>query len=218
MMYSFTNIDLTSVFMCFDDQDPPADLESNHIPSFSESKGCKIYSPPARYCGSVEKNYLDGVSLRCRRCRPCKICIILNPRSKILIQSFPQNSWISIHSFPTRLLFLEIPDRRTVSVLHLERQIPKNTFCWNRAIFFLYVLQNNFLQIGTEKKTDLMVQRCSKSLFWPWETYENCDISSGPFPFSDTNDLPCGDSDTRSTPLRARAFDEEPQAFGDGFV
>ena len=94
--------------------------------------------------------FLDGVSLRCRRCRPCKICIILNPRSKILIQSFPQNSWISIHSFPTRLLFLKIPDRRTVSVLHLERHIPKNTFCWNRAIFFLYVLQNNFLQIGTE--------------------------------------------------------------------
>ena len=162
-MYSFTNIDLTSVFMCFDDQDPPADLESNHIPSFSESKGCKIYSPPARYCGSVEKNYLDGVSLRCRRCRPCKICIILNPRSKILIQSFPQNSWISIHSFPTRLLFLKIPDRRTVSVLHLERQIPKNTFCWNRAIFFYMFFRTTFCKLGLKKK--IMVQRCSKSLF-----------------------------------------------------
>ena len=47
MMHSFTNIDLTSVFMCFDDQDPPADLESNH-------------SPPARYCGSVEKDCIFG--------------------------------------------------------------------------------------------------------------------------------------------------------------
>ena len=150
--------------------------------------------------------FLDGVSLRCRRCRPCKICIILNPRSKILIQSFPQNSWISIHSFPTRLLFLKIPDRRTVSVLHLERHIPKNTFCWNRAIFFSICSSEQLSANWDWKLSQISWFKDVQSLFWPWKTSWKTATFHGAHP------------QARSTPLRARAFDEEPQAIGDGFV
>ena len=137
-MYSFTNIDLTSVFMCFDDQDLPADLESNHIPSFSESKGCKIYSPPARYCGSVEKDYI-----RIAFGTP-------NPQENLLLE---HGVFFSICS---------------------SEELSAN---WNWTLSQISWL---------------------KSLFWPWKTYENCDISSGPSPFSETNHLPCGDSDADS--------------------
>lgn len=158
MMYSFTNIDLTSVFMCFDDQDLPADLESNHIPSFSESKGCKIYSPPARYCGSVEKDYI-----RIAFGTP-------NPQENLLLE---------------------------------------------HGLFFLYVLQKNFLQIGTEHYPR---SHGSKVSFDHEKHMKTATFHRAHPHFQKQIICPAvTPTPTRSTPLRARAFDEEPQAFGDGF-